>query len=297
MLPEVRGEYFFNFKLEELSTARIGGKCDVLFYPLDIEDLVYFMQNKPLNLDTICLGNLSNTLVQDSGFRGCVVNLSKFMIRNSFDKDRAYVEAGSNLSSFIANCVNNEISCCEKLHCIPGTIGGAIAMNAGIPGFEIADVLLEIDCIDHSGKIWTFKRSEIDMKYRSGNINMLLNGEKLIIVAAVLKTHYQQKADLLLLLRDIAAHRRQTQPIDLPTLGCIFKNPPHLKAWNLIKEAGCGQLRAGGASISHIHMNFLVNSHDAKATDFLKLIQIIKNRVLENSGILLEEEIIIIGDS
>ncbi|MDR1476423.1 MAG: UDP-N-acetylmuramate dehydrogenase [Holosporales bacterium] len=291
ILPQIRGEYKFDFPLKRLSFIGTGGLCDLLFYPKDEEDLIYFLQNKPSNLPIICLGNFSNTLILDNGIRGCVINLSKFMTRTEPCEGYIRVDAGASLNSVIKLCIEYGISCCEKLFLIPGTIGGAIAMNAGIPEFEISDGLIDINCVNHEGKKFILNRSKIDMQYRKGNIP-----KNLIITSATLAIQREDKLILTSTIDNLSKKRMTSQPIGQQTLGSTFKNPAGLKAWKLIRKAGCENLKIGQASVSELHSNFLINSGDANSSDFLDLIRLIKDRVLISSGILLEEEINIIGE-
>ncbi|MDR0744728.1 MAG: UDP-N-acetylmuramate dehydrogenase, partial [Holosporales bacterium] len=201
------------------------------------------------------------------------------------------VDSGVLLPNFIKECMKVGISCLEQLYCIPGTIGGAVYVNAGIPSFEISDVLISIECIDKTNGTQVFlTRDNINMKYRNGNIH-----KNLIITSAKLKTSKADMADLKETIRKIQKKRFESQPIGMPTCGSTFKNPPGLKAWQLIKESNCDRLSVGGAAVSDKHCNFLINTGNATASDFYNLIQTIKEVVSKKTGILLEEEIIIIG--
>jgi UDP-N-acetylmuramate dehydrogenase len=293
MFPKVRGEYVLNHKMKDISFVGTGGNCDVLFYPKDEEDLAYFFRNKPHDLPILCLGNLSNTLVSDKGFCGCVIILSKFMRCIEFGENYVYSEAGAMLNTLITKCVENGMSCCERLFCIPGTVGGAIAMNAGIPDFEISDVLIGINCISNEGQKVSLKRSEIDMQYRNGNIP-----KNLIITSATFRTSKKTTLhNLRSMLDELAKKRMASQPIGQRTLGSTFKNPPGYKAWQLIMEAGCSNLKVGHAAVCDFHSNFLINTGNATSADFIELIRLIKKNVLAKSGILLEEEIICVGET
>jgi UDP-N-acetylmuramate dehydrogenase len=292
MLPEVRGEYIFNYRMRNISFIGTGGICDVLYYPSDAEDLAHFLQNKPDDLPILCLGNLSNTLVSDDGFRGCIIILSKFMRRIEFGENCVHSEAGVMLGTLIAKCVENGVSCCERLFCIPGTIGGAITMNAGIPNFEISDVLIDISGISHEGQRFSLKRSEINMQYRNGNIP-----KNLIITSATFRTSRNDIQNLKSNIDEISQKRKLSQPLGQQTLGSTFKNPPGYKAWQLIRGAGCDNLKVGRAAVCNVHSNFLINTGNATSSDFIELIRLIKKMVLEKSGILLEEEIIFVEES
>lgn len=289
---DIRGTYKFNVSLKEMSFFKVGGICDVFFIPKDIDDLSYFLQNKPDNLKILCLGNMSNVLINDDGFRGCIVYLRDTFNNIFFDniKNNVFVESGVSLQGFIKKCADQGISCLEKLMCIPGTIGGALKMNAGIPNCEISDFLESITLINiHNGIIENIQKKDLKMEYRNSNIS-----DDYIITSCILKTQVSSKEILHQEISDLTKKRISTQPIGQATCGSTFKNPKGFKAWELIKNAGCVGFQVGDAKISDLHCNFIVNQGNANASDILSLINIVKQKVFENSGILLEEEIKII---
>ena len=289
-IPKINGAYEFNFSLGEISFFKVGGVCDILFSPKSEEQLIYFLENKPKNLNITILGNMSNILISDLGIRGCVVRLNNL---NDIKFYEGYVEVNSGvlLSKLINKCAKLGISCCERLFCIPGSVGGALFMNAGIPGFEINDVLISIDAVDFHGVRKTFTNADLKMGYRNGNIP-----KNFLITSAKLKTFPKDKDTIFAEIKGLHEKRLKSQPIGMPTCGSTFKNPDGYKAWQLIKDAGCDKLSVGGARISDVHCNFLINSGGAKASDFLELIEIIKIRVFEKTEIMLQEEIIKIGE-
>lgn len=288
ILPEVKGQYYYNFDISKISFMKVGGICDVLYIPQDINDLIYFIQNKQKDIQVTIIGNLSNTIVTDDGIRGCCIslkNLNNITVRNNFIE----VECGITLNNFVKFCVSNNISCCEQLYVIPGTIGGALAMNAGVPSFEIKDVVQNIKLINiYNGNILEIDNS--NMKYRNGNLP-----KNYIAVSCILKTKYEDSNKLKQIIKDIIKKRIETQPINTNTCGSTFKNPQGYKAWQLIKESGCCGLRVGGARISDKHCNFIVNDGNAKSSDVIQLIKLIQDKVLSKTGILLEPEVKIIG--
>ncbi|MDR1609470.1 MAG: UDP-N-acetylmuramate dehydrogenase [Holosporales bacterium] len=289
-LPKVRGEYIFNYDFRGSSFLHVGGRCDVMFFPTDRNDLIGFLRNRPSNLEVTVIGNTSNTIVLDRGIRGCVINLSRHVDRIEFRLPVAIVEAGALLPDFISLSVMYSVSSCERLYGIPGTIGGAIAMNAGIPGFEISDVLVSADLVDHDGHETSVTAQELNMRYRNGNIP----GNS-IVISATLKAHSAMEVDLGGIIKEATIRRLRSQPAGA-TCGSAFKNSPNMKAWELIKASGCDQLSVGDAIVSEKHCNFLMNAGNAKASDFVGLIETIKRRVFEATGVLLEEEIKIIGE-
>lgn len=289
-LPNVAGKYFFNFPMKDFSFLKVGGCCDIFYVPSHIEDLVLFLQNAPKNLPIVCLGNCSNVIISDSGIDGCVVNLSGSRNRTQFFAKEVVVDAGLGLSNFIKQCIEKGVSCCELLFSIPGTIGGAIAMNAGVPGTEISHFLKSISCVDKAGKIINIAKKDLNMQYRKGNLP-----SDFIVLSATFEISSKPKAELAAVIKNIQKKRLATQPITEATCGSTFKNPPGQKAWQLISESGCLGLCVGGAAVSDMHCNFLINKGNAKAADFVELIEIIKEKVFLSTGILLEEEVIKIG--
>lgn len=285
-LPIVDGIYEFKFPLYKLAFFKVGGSCDVLFTPADENDLVNFLSRKSADLPITILGNMSNVLISDAGIRGCVLRLSKLSNITFFD---GYVEvgAGATLPRFINCCMKKEISCLEKLFCVPGSMGGAVSMNAGVPGFEVSAVLLSVSAVSIAdGKKQIFSREDLHVSYRNGGIP-----PGVVVTSAKLRTVAKSCDEIYAEIRDISERRKMTQPIGMPTCGSTFKNPPGRKAWQLIKEAGCDSLSVGGARVSEKHCNFLINSGNATAADFVELINKIKARVLAKTGILLQEEI------
>ena len=249
-----------------------------------------FLRSKPSDLKITILGNMSNVLISDSGIRGCVIQLSR-LNELVFSDGYVEVEARVLLPKFIQACAKQDISCCEKLFCIPGTVGGAVMMNAGIPGFELNDVLISVNTINLDGEKRNFGKEELKMSYRNGNIP-----KDVIVTSAKLRTSPKDKDLIFGEIKAIYEKRLKSQPIGLPTCGSTFKNPEGARAWELIKQAGCDRLSVGDAKVSEMHSNFLINSGNAKAVDFIELIDLIKAKVLEKTGYVLEEEIKRIGD-
>ena len=267
---------------------KVGGICDVLYIPYDINDLIYFIRNKDENIPITIIGNLSNTIVTDKGIRGICISLKNLSNIKILD-NTIEVECGFNLNNFIQFCINNNISCCEQLYTIPGTIGGALAMNAGTPTFEIREVLENTKLLNISnGNIINIDNSK--MMYRNGNLP-----NNYIAISCILKTKYKDSNNIKEIIKNIVKKRIETQPIYTNTCGSTFKNPIGYKAWQLIKESGCCGMQIGAARVSEKHCNFIVNINKATATDIENLIDLAKKRVLEKFGIELRTEIRILG--
>lgn len=289
-LPKVRGTYRNNFLLSSVTWFGVGGKADILFKPADIDDLIYFIKNKPKDLPCFVLGVGSNLLVRDGGISGVVIRLGKGFTEISHNESELIVGAGAldlNVSIYAAE---HGIAGLEFLSGIPGVMGAAVAMNAGAYGKEIADVLIKVEAVDESGNIHLIKNEDCGFVYRGNSLN-----KKLIFTKAYLKTENGNKEEIFARIANIQKQREETQPIRSKTSGSTFKNPSNLKAWELIDEAGCRGLKVGDAQMSEKHCNFLINTGNASAKDIEDLCEMVHQKVLKTSGINLELEIKIVG--
>jgi UDP-N-acetylmuramate dehydrogenase len=290
-LPPVRGRYEFNIPLSQSTWFRVGGPAEVIFKPADIDDLCQFLIQKPSDLPCYPLGAGSNVLVRDAGLQGCVIRLGR-----SF----ATIEQQENLVILGAGCLDRTValttcqlglSGLEFLVGIPGTIGGAIAMNAGAYGHEIKDRLQWIEWITIDGKIERAAAQDLNMTYREGHLP-----DNVIVTRAAFLCEPKPSTDIQLTLDTFLSEREKSQPIRGRTGGSTFKNPTEgLKAWQLIDQAGCRGLKVGDAQVSEKHCNFLLNLESATAADLEQLGNTVQARVHDQTGVLLEWEIIRLG--
>ena len=273
--------------LRDLTFFKIGGTCDAFCEPSNIEELQNFLFN--MKGETICVGAMSNVLLYDGHISKNIVHMSSKFSDIKFGDGFVYVTAGCSIASVINACINRGVSCIEDMTCIPGTIGGALIMNAGIADFEIFNVVQDIHVMDMNGNIFVLPKMQFSPQYRNGNIpkNMIIIGCTLYTKPCNLEV-LRTKTSVLL------KNRRKTQPLGQATCGSTFKNPPNCKAWQLIDAAGCRGLSVGDAVVSTLHCNFIINNGCATFNDVIQLINMIKNKVKQNSGIVLEEEIKII---
>ena len=295
-LPKLQNsQYIHNYSLKDKTFMKVGGQADLCLFPGTIEDLVLFLRQYEQKDKIYCCGNWSNVVVRDGGLE-LLLSLDNLCNEILFNKDEAdSVTVGSSvlMMKFIQECVAKSISSCEQLYTIPGKIGGMIYMNAGIPGFEIKDVLLYITAIDkYTGEISTIKASELNMQYRRGNIP-----ERLIILSGTFRTSHREQSAMMEHITKTREKRMKTQPITARTCGSTFKNPSNdtRSAWQLIREAGAHEIIIGGARMSEMHSNFLVNDGTATASDVISLISRVQDLVLKKTGLMLEPEIKIIG--
>lgn len=289
-LPKVRGSYRENFLLSKVTWFGVGGCAQILFKPADIEDLSYFLQTKSPNIPYLVLGVGSNILVRDGGVKGVVIRLGKEFTKITHNENYLTAGAGAldlNVSNY---CLDNSLEGLEFLSGIPGVIGGALAMNAGAYGQEISNHLIKLEALDEHGNLITIKQEDCGFQYRSSNLN-----KNLIFTKAYFKIKAGDKNLIAKRMEDIQQQREQSQPIRNKTGGSTFKNPQGHKAWQLIDQAGCRGLRVGDAIMSEKHCNFLINQGSATASEIEQLGEQVRKAVFNNSGIMLEWEIKIIG--
>ena len=281
--------------LSNYSWFNLGGPAEFLFKPKDKNQLLEFLEdNKKNNMKITVLGAGSNTLIRDNGIKGVVIKLGQ-----SFSKikllDKCLIEAGSATSDRkISNFAKeNEIGNLEFLSCIPGSIGGGIIMNSGCYGNDISKVLVSIKAIDiNECKEKVINREEIEFFYRGSNLS-----KNLIITSVILEGKVDKQEIIAKKQSEMINKKKLSQPSQIKTCGSTFKNLNNeKKAWQLIKETGCEDLREGDATISKKHCNFFVNNGKAKSSDIEKLINKVKKRVSEKAGVDLELEIKIIGE-
>ena len=295
-LPPVRGKYREQVDLSKTNWFQVGGKADVLFRPADAEDLCDFLQHKPEDIPVIVLGVGSNLLVRDGGVRGVVIRLGRAFTEIEVQGDKVTAGAGA-LSLHVARMAEQHgVAGLEFLSGIPGTIGGALKMNGGAYGSETADILVEARAVDPSGILHQLDKAAMGFSYRHSEVP-----EGWIFTQAIFQGQEEPVETITQRMKEITEQRETTQPIRTRTSGSTFKNPdPTLsggkKAWQLIDEAGCRGLQIGGAKISELHCNFLINTGNATATDIETLGETVRQRVKEDSGIELEWEIERIGD-
>ena len=291
MLPPVRGSILRDAPLKDLVWFRAGGPAEVLFRPADVEDLAAFIAAKPADLRVSVIGVGSNLLVRDGGIPGAVVRLSSAFGKVETDGLRVRTGAAALDGAVARAAADAGIAGLEFLRGVPGTIGGALRMNAGCYGSEIKDVFVEATAIDAKGNKIKLSSADMAFEYRKAKGA----SDDLIFVEAVFEGTRDDPAAIRLRMEDLSASREASQPIKSKTGGSTFKNPPGHKAWQLIDEAGCRGLKIGGAQVSEKHTNFLINTGDATASDLEALGEEVRKRVKEKSGVTLDWEIKRVG--
>lgn len=290
-LPPVRGELQANAPLAPLTWFRVGGPAEVLFRPADAEDLAAFLAVLPADVPVTVIGVGSNLLVRDGGVKGVVIRLGKGFSRIEVlpgHRIRAGVGA---LDVAVARAAQEAgIAGLEFYRGIPGSIGGALRMNGGAYGRETKDVLVEAIAIDRRGGRHVLNNAGMGYTYRHCSV-----AEDWIFVEAVFQGEAGDPDEIARRMDEITAAREASQPVRTRTGGSTFKNPEGQKSWQLIDAAGCRGLRRGGAQVSELHCNFLINTGTANAADLEDLGEEVRARVKAQSGISLEWEIRRIG--
>lgn len=286
-----KGNISISEPLSRFTTFRIGGPADYYLEPKDREDLVNLVKYlNEINYPFIIIGNGSNVLISDEGIRGVAINLEFGFNKIEVFKNFVFAEAGIRLSKLVDVCIEHSLVGIENLAGIPGTLGGAILMNAGAYGGEISDYILKVEIFD-GDSIRFLSKEECGFAYRKSN----LEGKIILSAEFQLQTGDKEKAKARR--KELLLKRNQSQPVELPNAGSIFKNPPNNFAAKLIEKAGLKGLTVGGAKVSEKHANFIVNFNNASANDVLELMKIIQESVYQKFGILLEPEIKMFGFS
>jgi len=290
MLPPVRGSMTRDAALKDMMWFRAGGPADVLFRPADVEDLGMFLAARSRDIPVYVIGVGSNLLVRDGGMPGTVVRLPATFGKIEADGTRIRAGAAA-LDAHVARVAADAgIAGLEFLRGVPGTVGGALRMNAGCYGREIADIFVEATALDGEGNLLTLTAADMGFSYRHSEAR-----DDLVFVEAVFEGIPDKPDAIKARMEELAANREASQPIRAKTGGSTFKNPPGQKAWELIDRAGCRGLMHGAAQVSEKHCNFLINTGDASAADIEALGEDVRRRVRESQGVSLEWEIKRIG--
>jgi UDP-N-acetylmuramate dehydrogenase len=289
-LPPVRGTYSPDAPLKDLVWFRAGGPAEVLFRPADEADLATFLFAKPKDVRVSVIGVGSNLLVRDGGIPGVVVRLPAALGKISIDGTRVTAGAAALDASVARAAAEAGIAGLEFLRGIPGTIGGALRMNAGCYGSEVKDIFIEATAIDGNGNKITLNSADMAFAYRKAQAR-----DDLIFTSATLEGRQDDPEAIRLRMNKLVEEREASQPVKTRTGGSTFKNPPGKKAWQLIEEAGCRGLRVGLAQVSEKHCNFLINTSDASASDIEALGEEVRVRVRAQTGVELEWEIKRVG--
>jgi len=288
----LQGELRENFDLSKSNWLGIGGKANFFFKPKDLKDLQIFLRNNNKHFPIIVIGSGSNLLIRDKGFDGVVIK---------FGKDFDYIKINNNIincgpatpKSVLAEyAANNNLTGFEFLYCIPGTVAGGVVMNSGCYGSDISKVVLSVTVIDMNGEIKIISNKDINFSYRHSSLT-----KNQIITNIEMKGSFLENQKILEIMKNLKDKKDTEQPQKIKTGGSTFKNPKNSdkKAWQLIKESGCADLRVGRIKLSNLHCNFLENLDKASSEDAENLIEKIKKEVFKKTNVNLELELEVVG--
>jgi UDP-N-acetylmuramate dehydrogenase len=289
-MPELRGRLLANQPLGEFTWFRVGGPAQAFFMPDDENDLAYFLRNLPTEIPVTVIGAGSNLIVRDGGVTGAVIRLGRGFNEVKVEEAHRITVGTAMLDVMVARAAQPAgVAGLAFLSGIPGTIGGALRMNGGAYGGETKDVLIESHGVDRQGNLRKFTNGDMGFSYRHCSVP-----DDVIFTTAVLQGRAGQPDDIAAEMATIKKKRESSQPRNR-TGGSTFKNPPGHSAWKLVDDAGCRGLTIGGAQVSELHSNFLINLGGATAADIENLGETVREKVKAHSGVEMEWEIKRVG--
>lgn len=283
----------FNEPMSKHTTYKIGGACDVMLLPKNDDEVCELIKLcKQNDIPFYVIGNGSNLLVRDGGVRGAIIKISSKMSEITACGNKITAQAGALLGSVVRVAYENSLSGLEFAAGIPGAVGGAVTMNAGAYGGHMQQIVTKIKACDTNGEIVELTNAELDFGYRQS----LVRSNKLTVLSCELELIPAQKEEIKEKMDILSQKRRSMQPLSLPSCGSVFKRPEGHYIGKLIEDAGLKGTTVGGAQVSQLHANFIVNIGDATAENVLELIAIIKKRVWDAFAVAIETEVIVIGE-
>ena len=292
---KLSGKIYYEYDMKRLNWFNLGGPAKVFFKPNTLEELIFFLKKFSNSLPIKILGVGSNTVIRNGGYDGVIIKLGKNFSHLSKLNDNTVISGSAVLDKQLSNfALKNTITGLEFLSCIPGSIGGAIRMNAGCYGYDISKCIASIQVVDRNGIVRTIRSEKINFFYRGSDLS-----DDFIFLSGTFKGKKQDGKKIKERMEKLLAFKKKSQPTGVKTCGSTFKNPTNQtqkKAWELIKEAQCENMKIGGASISEKHNNFFVNQDSATSSDMENLINYVREKVFNTTGIKLELELQIIGE-
>ncbi len=293
LATSIESEILFDFEIKNLNWFNIGGKTKIFFRPNSLKELIQFLELYSKREKIFILGSGSNVLFSDQTFEGSIIKLGKsFSNISILNSDTIVAGAASSQKKLSEFAKENNIGGLEFMSCIPGSVGGGIRMNSGCFDREFKDVLISLQIIDYNGKVKTIPADKINFKYRSTNLP-----QDIIFLSATFKGNKSKKYDIQKYMDELKSKKEKSQPTRLKTSGSTFKNPKdqtNKKVWELIKSSVEKNISFGDAAISEKHSNFFINKKNAKYDEMKSLIDYVKNKVKDKTGIKLDLEIVIV---
>jgi UDP-N-acetylmuramate dehydrogenase len=285
-----------NLKIDEPmsrhSTLRVGGRAKVLITPKNLEELISVVRlSKLYGIEYVVVGNGSNIIVSDDGFNGVIIktcNIKKIKHKENIVE----ADCGCFLSTLSKSALQNRLTGAEFLFGIPGTVGGAVTMNAGAYGSEIKDIITEAVVLDGNSEVYKISKDDLHLSYRSS----VIGSEKLVLLSAVFTLQSDNYYNIHSKMIEIHGKRKASQPLNFPNAGSIFKRINGEPVGAIIEKCGLKDFAIGGARVSNMHANFIINTGHATASDIIHLIQKVKKVVKSRTNIDLETEVKFIGN-
>lgn len=290
---DIGAEYSLNEPLASHTSMKIGGACDILVHAGSeymVQEIIALCKKE--NIPYFVLGKGSNVLVSDNGYHGCVILVGKFMshIHVDTEKNTIFALAGASLKSVCMAALENELTGLEFAYGIPGSVGGALFMNAGAYGGEMKDIVKSCRYIDENGEFQEMNADKMELSYR----HSFFTGKKCVIISVTMELQKGDKTEIKAKMDELMQRRRDKQPLEFPSCGSTFKRPEGYFAAALIEECGLKGYTIGGAQVSEKHSGFVINRGGASYEDVMALVQHIKKTVREQKGVELECEMLIL---
>ncbi len=292
-LRDVRGRITPDALMSNITWFRVGGPAELLFQPADEDDLALFLKNLPLEIPVTIVGIGSNLLIRDGGIDGVVIRLSAkgFGAVETIGDNRIRAGAAAQDKKVAAVALQAGLDGFAFYYGIPGAIGGALRMNAGANGMETTDRVVEVRALDRAGNLHVLSHADMGYSYRHSSAS-----SDLIFTSVIFQGTPAEKQNIQKQMDAVQQHRETAQPIREKTGGSTFKNPVGRSSWKLVDDAGMRGFKVGGAEMSPMHCNFMINTGTATAYDLELLGECVRERVYENSGIVLQWEIKRLGE-
>lgn len=287
----LRGKVTFGAALRAYTSFKIGGPADALVEPADVDDVRRLVvQARAARVPLFVVGG-TNLLIRDGGIRGIVVNLSKLRAIREEPGAVLYAEGGVGMPTLIGHAIRRSLAGLEWAAGIPGTVGGCLVMNAGTRLGEMKDAVKAVRLVTMNGEVHDLPGTSITFQYRRACL------PKGIVVGVWLQLRPGVRAEIARVVKDYLHYRKDSQPLAMPSAGCVFKNPPHDSAGRMLEAAGLKGMRIGDAEVSTKHGNFIVNRGHASAADVIALIQKIRRMIKQKAGVRLDLELKIVGEA
>ncbi|HEX2056239.1 MAG TPA: UDP-N-acetylmuramate dehydrogenase [Nitrospiraceae bacterium] len=287
----VRGTSLFNEPLQKHTSFKIGGPADVLVEPADVEDVARLLKQATADRVPVFVLGGTNLLIRDGGIRGVVMSLSRLRAIREEPGHVLYAEGGVGMPTLIGYAVRRGLAGLEWGAGIPGTVAGCVVMNAGTRLGEMKDAVKGVRLVTPKGHVMDLDASDIVFEYRHAKL------PRGVVVGVWLQLRPGERAAIEKTVKDYLQYRKDTQPLALPSAGCVFRNPPRDSAGRLVEKAGLKGARIGDAQVSDKHANFMVNLGAARASDVLELIKKVRREVRHQTGVSLDLELKVVGQA